>query len=207
MLSLPYLLTLVRSPISLQDAQYWESPIDLNSELERLFHDPVGLAPGFTWDNADCTCETVEDGSRNHASLNPGSLDEYKDSFGDPIEFSNYLSKSCSPHLLGFSDGQEFTLKGEPWGSASGTYTPESSVHHLTPGESISQASSPQRQSSGARNKIIKEWFMKNLSSPYPSKDQLQSLAAASGLSGRQTRVSLSNLRSRMRAGKSEVKI
>lgn len=81
----------------------------------------------------------------------------------------------------------------------------ESTQHELNLAEYMhstfstpSDADQPSRlQRRKASNTPIKDWFVQNFSSPYPDGAQIVALTAASGLSPRQVRTCLSNLRAR----------
>jgi hypothetical protein len=64
-------------------------------------------------------------------------------------------------------------------------------------------SSSTPRQRSSTRNKHVKDWFLANTHFPYPSRDELTHLVTVSGLSKRQVRICLSNLRARTKSGRS----
>jgi hypothetical protein len=51
---------------------------------------------------------------------------------------------------------------------------------------------------------IIKEWFIGNVASPYPTSEEKIALAARSGLSEKQVKICLKNLRARKKAGKND---
>ncbi|KAL6706540.1 hypothetical protein ACN47E_005296 [Coniothyrium glycines] len=194
-----------QSPTLLQKVSYWESPIDLNHEFERLFNDPTAVAAGFDLDvveNPDLTNVVAQDHSE---VVTTDQSDAYNDSFQDLPESGRFLNTSCSPYFRGSADEQnprELSIAtNEISAQNSETYLSRSPSYNIFPEEQLDQDGPLRRHSSTTRNKVVKEWFVSNLASPYPTKDDLKNLAAASGLSLRQTRVSLSNLRARMKSG------
>ncbi|KAF2115686.1 hypothetical protein BDV96DRAFT_631609 [Lophiotrema nucula] len=86
-------------------------------------------------------------------------------------------------------------------GVGSDTYTTTTVSDQSDPANALQSG----LRTSQSRNQPIKQWFAQNIAAPYASGDQINQLSIATGLSPRQVRTSLSNLRARTKSSNQHV--
>jgi hypothetical protein len=68
--------------------------------------------------------------------------------------------------------------------------------------DTMHRASNLHDRESQRPSAAVKDWYLAHSTSPYPSPDEVQELAMSSGLTERQVKICLSNLRARSKDGK-----